>query len=51
MKVLCTFSFGLVLTSLAYLGPCQTSMMELFVKIVNYFQLLTVLLKSYIIDV
>ena len=35
--------------SLAYLGPCKTSLMELFAKIVSALQPLSIFTKSFII--
>ena len=35
----------------AYADPCQTSKMECFAKIVNDFQLLTISVKRFILDV
>ena len=40
-----------ILSSKVYPEPCQTSKMELFAKIINSFQPLTIILKSFILDV
>ena len=46
-----SFIFSYVFSSHSYSKPCQTSKMELFVKIVNGFLLKTILTKLSILDV